>query len=186
MTKKSNNQFNLFIFIIFLVTVIGLVKPTYSQSPVSDSSFHPYVVNYWVSGSICGLGAVANIFGVPQSQGKQEVTLSEMQALNKSGINSIDSWALKQDPSKMAAYENYSSYTLALSVALPGLLRINERFDAIVTGASDKGTWVRLLHPPVEGKVVNGFEGLDVGHKCRVQLLRTDVERGYIDFKKIE
>jgi exoribonuclease-2 len=64
--------------------------------------------------------------------------------------------------------------------------RINERFDAIVTGASDKGTWVRLLHPPVEGKVVSGFEGLDVGHKCRVQLLHTDVERGYIDFKKVE
>ena len=64
--------------------------------------------------------------------------------------------------------------------------RINQQFDAIVTGASAKGTWVRLLHPPVEGKVVSGFEGLDVGHKCRVQLLRTDVERGYIDFKKIE
>ena len=64
--------------------------------------------------------------------------------------------------------------------------RVGERFDAIVTGASAKGTWVRLLHPPVEGKVVSGFEGLDVGHKCRVELLHTDVERGYIDFKKIE
>ena len=63
--------------------------------------------------------------------------------------------------------------------------RIGERFDAIVTGASAKGTWVRLLHPPVEGKVVSGFEGLDVGHKCRVELLHTDVERGYIDFKKV-
>lgn len=63
--------------------------------------------------------------------------------------------------------------------------RINQQFDAIVTGASAKGTWVRLLNPPVEGKVVSGFEGLDVGHKCRVQLLRTDVERGYIDFKKV-
>ncbi len=64
--------------------------------------------------------------------------------------------------------------------------RIGERFDAIVTGASAKGTWVRLLHPPVEGKVVSGFEGLDVGHKCRVELLHTDVERGFIDFKKVE
>ncbi len=63
--------------------------------------------------------------------------------------------------------------------------KINQQFDAIVTGASVKGTWVRLLHPPVEGKVVSGFEGLDVGHKCRVQLLRTDIERGYIDFKKV-
>jgi exoribonuclease-2 len=64
--------------------------------------------------------------------------------------------------------------------------RINQWFDAIVTGASAKGTWVRLLHPPVEGRVVSGFEGLDVGHRCRVQLLHTDVERGFIDFKKVE
>ncbi len=64
--------------------------------------------------------------------------------------------------------------------------RINERFDAIVTGASAKGTWVRLLNPPIEGKLVSGFEGVEVGHRLRVQLLHTDVERGFIDFKKIE
>jgi exoribonuclease-2 len=60
--------------------------------------------------------------------------------------------------------------------------RIGEQFDAIVTGASDKGTWVRLLQPPIEGRLASGFEGLDVGTRLRVQLLRTDVERGYIDF----
>ena len=64
--------------------------------------------------------------------------------------------------------------------------RIDQTFDAIVTGASAKGTWVRLLHPPIEGKVVKGYEDLDVGHKCRVQLIHIDVEHGYIDFKKIE
>lgn len=64
--------------------------------------------------------------------------------------------------------------------------RIREKFDAVVTGASDKGTWVRLLHPPVEGRLVSGFEGMDVGHRLRVQLTHTDVERGYIDFKKAE
>ena len=63
--------------------------------------------------------------------------------------------------------------------------RIGERFDAIVTGASEKGTWVRLLTIPVEGKLVDGFEGLDVGERLRVQLTDTDVEQGYIDFKKI-
>ena len=61
--------------------------------------------------------------------------------------------------------------------------RIGERFEAIVTGASEKGTWVRLPHPPVEGRLVSGFEGMDVGHELRVRLLRVDVERGYIDFK---
>jgi exoribonuclease-2 len=64
--------------------------------------------------------------------------------------------------------------------------RIGEQFDAIVTGASDKGTWVRLLYPPIEGRLVSGFKGLDVGHGMRVQLVRTDVERGYIDFKRAE
>jgi exoribonuclease-2 len=64
--------------------------------------------------------------------------------------------------------------------------RINQRFDAIVTGASAKGTWVRLLNPPVEGKLISGVEGLDVGHRVRVQLMHTDVERGFIDFKKVD
>ena len=64
--------------------------------------------------------------------------------------------------------------------------RVGETFDSIVTGASMKGTWVRLLHPPIEGRLIHGFEGLDVGHRLRVQLVHTDVERGYIDFKKVE
>lgn len=63
--------------------------------------------------------------------------------------------------------------------------RIGEQFDAIVTGASEKGTWVRLLSMPVEGKLVQGYEGMDVGDRMRVQLIETDVERGYIDFKKV-
>jgi VacB/RNase II family 3'-5' exoribonuclease len=63
--------------------------------------------------------------------------------------------------------------------------RIRERFDAIVTGASESGTWVRLLEPPVEGKMVTGERGLGVGDKVRVELISTDVERGYIDFVRV-
>jgi VacB/RNase II family 3'-5' exoribonuclease len=63
--------------------------------------------------------------------------------------------------------------------------RIRQRFDAIVTGVSDKGTWVRLLEPPVEGKMVTGANGLDVGDNVRVELVSTDVERGYIDFVRV-
>jgi exoribonuclease R len=63
--------------------------------------------------------------------------------------------------------------------------RIGEQFDSIVTGASEKGTWVRLLSIPVEGKLVKGFEGMDVGHRLRVQLIDTNVGQGYIDFKKV-
>ena len=63
--------------------------------------------------------------------------------------------------------------------------KIGEQFDAIVTGASEKGTWVRLLSMPVEGKLVDGFEGQDVGERVRVQLTSVDVQRGFIDLKKI-
>jgi exoribonuclease-2 len=60
--------------------------------------------------------------------------------------------------------------------------RTGETFEALVTGASSKGTWVRVLRPPVEGRVVRGFEGLDVGDRVTVRLEHTDVERGFIDF----
>jgi VacB/RNase II family 3'-5' exoribonuclease len=63
--------------------------------------------------------------------------------------------------------------------------RIGEHFDSIVTGASEKGTWVRILSMPVEGKLVQGSEGLDVGDQIGVQLTSVDVQRGFIDFRKI-
>ena len=63
--------------------------------------------------------------------------------------------------------------------------RIGEQFDAIVTGVTEHGTWVRILDPPVEGKLEYGFEGVDVGNRLRVQLIHTDVEHGYIDFKRV-
>jgi exoribonuclease-2 len=60
--------------------------------------------------------------------------------------------------------------------------RIGEKFDGVVTGAADKGTWVRLLSLPVEGKLVQGFQGVDVGDRVRVRLIETNVELGFIDF----
>ncbi|HEY3275212.1 MAG TPA: RNB domain-containing ribonuclease [Syntrophorhabdaceae bacterium] len=63
--------------------------------------------------------------------------------------------------------------------------RIGDRFNAIVTGAAPKGTWVRLLEFPVEGRLMHGFEGVDVGHRISVQLIHTDVDRGFIDFRRI-
>jgi exoribonuclease-2 len=62
--------------------------------------------------------------------------------------------------------------------------RIGESFDAVVTGASPKGTWVRLFQPPAEGRLERGFHGLDVGDHVRVKLIDTDVERGIIDFAR--
>lgn len=62
--------------------------------------------------------------------------------------------------------------------------RIGETFDAIVTGVSNKGTFVRLIAPPAEGRVMRGEEGMDVGDKVRVKLLSTEPERGFIDFAR--
>ncbi len=62
--------------------------------------------------------------------------------------------------------------------------RIGQHFDAIVTGASDKGTWVRITEPVAEGRVVRGYDGLDVGDRVRVELVHTDPARGFIDFAR--
>ncbi|MFO7686142.1 MAG: RNB domain-containing ribonuclease [Desulfobacterales bacterium] len=64
--------------------------------------------------------------------------------------------------------------------------RIGDRFDAICTGAAQKGTWVRIFQPPVEGRLLYGFEGIDVGQRLKVQLVRADVNKGHIDFKKTQ
>ena len=63
--------------------------------------------------------------------------------------------------------------------------RIGEKFDAIVTGVSPKGTFARIIRPPVDGMVVKGEAGLKVGQKTRVKLLSTDPEKGFIDFAKL-
>jgi VacB/RNase II family 3'-5' exoribonuclease len=60
--------------------------------------------------------------------------------------------------------------------------RVGQTFDAIVTGVSPKGTYVRVVTPPVEGRVMRGESGLDVGDRARVKLLSTDPARGFIDF----
>ncbi|HSV83519.1 MAG TPA: RNB domain-containing ribonuclease [Ramlibacter sp.] len=62
--------------------------------------------------------------------------------------------------------------------------RIGERFDAIVTGAAPKGTFVRIARPLVEGRLVRGFEGADVGDTLPVRLVAVDPQQGYIDFER--
>jgi len=62
--------------------------------------------------------------------------------------------------------------------------RIGETFDAMVTGVTPKGTFVRVLQPRIEGLLAQGQQGLHVGDKIRAKLTKTDVQRGYIDFVK--
>jgi exoribonuclease-2 len=62
--------------------------------------------------------------------------------------------------------------------------RIGQRFDAVVTGVTPHGTFVRIVNPHVEGLLARGQEGLDVGDRVSVTLVRTDVDRGFIDFAR--
>ena len=69
----------------------------------------------------------------------------------------------------------------AAAVLLQG--RIGELFEGLVTGASEKGTYVRILSPPVEGRVIQGCKGLYVGQKIRVRLMHADPYTAFIDFE---
>ncbi|MBN1857225.1 MAG: RNB domain-containing ribonuclease [Dehalococcoidia bacterium] len=64
--------------------------------------------------------------------------------------------------------------------------RIGDQFDALCTGAADKGTWVPVFNPMVEGRLMSGYEGVDVGDRLKVRLIHTDVERGFIDFEMVQ
>jgi exoribonuclease-2 len=62
--------------------------------------------------------------------------------------------------------------------------RRGQLFDGVVTGASNKGTWVRIQHPLAEGRLQRGYDGLEVGDRVRVRLVHTDPSRGFIDFDR--
>lgn len=64
--------------------------------------------------------------------------------------------------------------------------RVGDQFDAFVTGTNAEGVWVRVAHPPIEGRLQTRAPGLDVGHRLRVQLIQIDVELGFIDFKRVK
>jgi VacB/RNase II family 3'-5' exoribonuclease len=87
---------------------------------------------------------------------------------------------LKQDAARKVEREMTKRVA---AVTMSG--RIGEQFDAIVTGATSSGTFVRISHPRVEGMLAQGQSGLDVGDRLRVKLVRTDVQRGYIDFARV-
>jgi exoribonuclease-2 len=60
--------------------------------------------------------------------------------------------------------------------------KIGMRFHGVVTGASEKGTYVRVFDPPVEGRIIKGDKGLDVGDQVDVKLLHTNPQMAFIDF----
>ncbi|HUP65675.1 MAG TPA: RNB domain-containing ribonuclease [Thermoanaerobaculia bacterium] len=84
------------------------------------------------------------------------------------------------------AADKVERFATKAAAALHLANRKGEEFEGIVTGASSKGSWVRIFDPPVEGKVVRGDRGLDVGDRIRVELVGTDPERGFIDFERVK
>ena len=95
-----------------------------------------------------------------------------------SELGQVASHCTKQEDSANKVERQVRKSATAMLVAS----RIGQQFDALVTGASDKGTYVRVDAPPMEGRVMSGERGLDVGDRVRVRLDRVDVDRGYIDF----
>ena len=85
----------------------------------------------------------------------------------------------EDDAAKVERHTRKSAVAMLLSS------QIGHEFEAMVTGASEKGTWVRLAAPPIEGKLVQGYKGLDVGDHLKVKLIHVDIPKGYIDFARI-
>ena len=126
MINKSNNRFILVNFIIISFVIIGIVKPIYPQSIKSDSSFHPYHVNYWVTGGIIIGGLALETIGVPWISNKSPITIGELQNLKRDNISPIDHWALSFDPSQRVHYKELSSQLLSVSVFIPVLTLLDE------------------------------------------------------------
>jgi len=90
----------------------------------------------------------------------------------------VDKWAVKEDAARKVERE-MSKRIAALAMSD----KIGSTFDAIVTGVTPHGTFVRVLQPHIEGLLTQA-QGVDVGDKLRVRLTRTDVQHGYIDFAR--
>jgi len=138
----------------------GLAVKDYAHSTAPNRRFPDLVTQRLVK---------AAIEGRPMPYGDEElVTIARHCTLKEDDANKVERLVRK------------SAFALMLEA------RIGESFDAIVTGAAPKGTWVRINGQPVEGRLVEGFGGLDVGDRLRVKLIRTDVEHGFIDFRRVD
>ncbi|HZR55809.1 MAG TPA: RNB domain-containing ribonuclease [Terriglobales bacterium] len=111
----------------------------------------------------------------------KSVLAKQLAPYSDSELNTIASnCTLKEDAARKVERE------MAKRIAAIALSkRVGEEFDAIVTGATPKGTFVRLLQPHAEGLLAEGQQGVDVGDKLRVKLINTNVARGFIDFARV-
>jgi len=105
-----------------LLPVIFYNTPLHSQYNNHDSARHPFKVNYWVSGGIAVAGGITNYLGIPRIINKQEISVAELNALNRDAVSGFDRWALNQDASKADMYTKDAAIVLVTSVTLPAIL----------------------------------------------------------------
>lgn len=108
--------------IIAVLLSFAFINGVYSQDSIKDLSYHPYRVNYWITGPILGAGLAANYFGISRVLNKDNLSLTEIQQLNEGDINGFDKWALNLNTWNASVFADYSDYTLMASIAMPVLL----------------------------------------------------------------
>ncbi|HOW34935.1 MAG TPA: RNB domain-containing ribonuclease [Candidatus Omnitrophota bacterium] len=97
-------------------------------------------------------------------------------------LKEIADWCSDRD----RASKKVERFMVKVAGAILLMDKVNQIFEGIITGASEKGTYVRIFTPPVEGRVVRNFRGMNIGDKVRVRLVRLDPWQGYVDFDGIE
>ncbi len=112
----------------------------------------------------------------------KSVLLKTSTPYNLTELIELSAWLTDREK----ASKKVERFMLKASAAMVLHTRIGEIFDALVTGASPKGTYARLFNPPAEGRVMSGEKGLKIGEKVRVRLLKTDPYNGHIDFERLK
>ena len=137
----------------------GLALNHYAHSTAPNRRYPDLVTQRLLKAALAG--RAKNIYSLPELQSLAQHCTQQEDAANK----------VERQMKKCAAAELLED-------------KIGMLFSALVTGSSDKGTWVRIKHPPVEGKLVRGNQRVNVGDRLRVRLLATNVEKGFIDFAR--
>ena len=110
---------------VFVLTAVALAQPVGAQTTERDTAFHPYHINYWVTGGILAGGLAAEKIGIAWITGKTILSNAELQAVTKDNINGIDHWALQQDLSTMKYYVDLSDKVLTGIILLPALTMLD-------------------------------------------------------------
>ncbi|MBE0645882.1 MAG: phosphatase PAP2 family protein [Bacteroidetes bacterium] len=111
--------------ILFVFLGMCCLTQIQAQTASRDSTFHPYHVNYWVTGPLLAVGVTANYLGIPAIMEKKAISQLEIEALDPDIINGFDRWALHQDPALIDDYLAYSNYVLTPTVLLPVALLLD-------------------------------------------------------------